>query len=163
MPCDKLLDYLTENGVDFELTEHPKAYAAQDVAHKAGVPGRAFAKTVLVKLDGLLAMAVVPAEHKVNFHMLREVAGAETISLATEDDFELRFPDCELGAMPPFGNLYGMRVLVDEHLRDTDIMVFNAGSHTEVITMPYADFLRLVEPLEAHFSFQRLQEFKSEA
>ncbi len=98
MPCPKLLDYLTENKVDFELHAHPNAYAAQDVAFKAGVPGRLFAKTVMVKLDSEMAMAVLPADSKVDFHLLRESAGAETISLAVEDDFAAMFPSCELGA-----------------------------------------------------------------
>jgi len=84
MPCAKLLEYLTENKVDFDLTDHPSAYAAQDVAFKAGVPGRLFAKTVLVKLDGKMAMAVLPADSKVDFHLLRETAGAETITLAVK-------------------------------------------------------------------------------
>ena len=163
MACEKLLEYLVENGVDFELVEHPQAYAAQDVAYKAGVPGRAFAKTVLVKLDGLMAMAVVPAEHKINFHVLREVADAETISLALEDEFENRFPDCELGAMPPFGNLYGMRVFLDEELGETGHVAFNAGTHTELVTMSYADLVRLVNPQISRFTYRRLQVFKGEA
>ena len=163
MPCEKLLEYLAENGVDHELVDHPQAYAARDVAFKAGVRGREFAKTVLVKLDGLMAMAVIPAEHKVNFNLLRDVAGAETISLALEDEFEARFPDCELGAMPPFGNLYGMRVFVEGHLGDAESITFNAGTHTEAITMAYADFVDLVQPVTASFTFQPLLEYKGEA
>jgi len=163
MPCEKLLEFLDLSGVDYELREHPQAYAAREVAAKAGVPGRAFAKTVLVKLDGEMAMAVIPSEHKLNFNVLREVAGAGTIALALEDEFAARFPDCELGAMPPFGNLYGMRVLADAHLGEAEAITFNAGTHTEALTMAYADFARLVQPEVARFTFQPLLEFRSEA
>jgi Ala-tRNA(Pro) deacylase len=161
MPCAKLLEYLTKNKVDFELIEHPNAYAAQDVAYKSGVPGRLFAKTVMVKLDGNMAMAVLPADSKVDFHLLRETAGADTISLAVEDEFEELFPDCELGAMPPFGHLYGMEVFVAGSLIRADMISFNAGTHTEVLTMPFWEFERLVEPRIGYFTFRRLQEKKS--
>jgi len=158
MPCEKLLEHLRDNGIDFDYTEHAKAYAAEDVAYKAGVPGRAFAKSVLVKLDGLMAMAVLPAAAKVNFNLLREAAGAETISLALEREFAARFPDCELGAMPPFGNLYGMRVYVDGSLAETEEITFNAGTHREVITMAWDDYETLVEPSLARFAYQTLRE-----
>ena len=158
MPCAKLLEYLTENKVDFDLTDHPSAFAAQDVAFKAGVPGRLFAKTVLVKLDGKMAMAVLPADSKVDFHLLRETAGAETITLAVENEFEEKFPDCELGAMPPFGHLYGMEVFVAGSLIRADSISFNAGNHSEILTMPFWEFERLVEPKIGYFTFRRLQE-----
>lgn len=163
MPCEKLLEYLDENLVLYQLTEHPQAYAAQDVAFKAGIAGHEFAKTVLIKLDGLMAMAVLPAENKVNFTLLRDVAEADTISLALEDEFEDRFPDCELGAMPPFGHLYGMRVFVAGSLTQAEQISFNAGTHSEVITMPYEDFERLVQPQIARFTFRRLREMKGMA
>ena len=163
MPCEKLLEYLDDNMVEYEMVEHPHAYAAHDVAFKAGVPNHQFAKSVIVKLDGLMAMAVLPAENKVNFNLLRDAAGADTISLALEDEFEERFPDCELGAMPPFGNLYNLDVYVAGSLTNADQISFNAGTHTEVITMPYADFERLVRPQVARFSFRRLREQKGMA
>jgi len=163
MPCEKLLEYLDKNNVDYELVEHPHAYAAQEVATKAGIPGNTFAKAVLVKLDGLMSMAVLPAENKVNFNLLRDAAGAETISLAVEDEFQDRFPDCELGAMPPFGHLYSMQVFVAGSLTKAENISFNAGTHTEVITMPYEDFERLVQPKIARFTFRRLRERKSMA
>ncbi len=158
MPCEKLLEHLRDQGIDFEYAEHAKAYAAEDVAHKAGVSGRAFAKTVLVKLDGLMAMAVLPAAAKVNFNLLREAAGAQTISLALEREFAARFPDCELGAMPPFGNLYGLKVYVDGGLAESDHVTFNAGTHREVVTMAWDDFETLVEPQLARFAYQTLRE-----
>lgn len=160
MPCPKLLEFLDENKVDYDLVEHPKAYAAKDVAFKAGIPGRMFAKSVLVKLDGKMAMAVLPAEDKVNFHLLREAARAETITLATENEFEEIFPDCELGAMPPFGNLYGMDVFVGGTLTRAETIAFNAGNHTEVLTIPYKDFERLVHAQVAWFTFRQVREMK---
>jgi Ala-tRNA(Pro) deacylase len=163
MPCDKLLDYLKENRVDFDLVVHPKAYAAKDVAFKSGVPGRLFAKTVMVNLDGKMAMAVLPADEKVNFNLLREAARAETISLATEAEFEKVFPDCELGAMPPFGHLYGLDVFVGGTLARAETISFNAGTHTEVLTMPYLDFERLVLPRVAWFTFRQVREMKGMA
>lgn len=163
MPCDKLLQYLDDNQVPYELINHPRAFAAKDVAFKSGIPGRTFAKTVLVKLDGLMAMAVLPAEDKVNFHLLREAARAETITLATENEFAELFPDCELGAMPPFGNLYGMDVFVGGTLTRAENLSFNAGNHTEVITMPYNDFERLVVPQVAWFTFRQVRELKGMA
>ncbi len=158
MPCAKLLEYLIDNNVEFELGEHPSAYAAKDVAFKSGVPGRLFAKTVLVNINGEMAMAVVPADSKIDFQQLREAAGAETVSLAIEDEFDQRFPDCELGAMPPFGNLYDMEVYVARGLINADMISFNAGTHTEVLTMPFWEFERLVEPKMGYFTFRPLQE-----
>jgi Ala-tRNA(Pro) deacylase len=108
-----------------------------------------------------MAMAVLPADSKVDFHLLRESAGAETITLAVEDEFEEMFPDCELGAMPPFGHLYGMEVFVAGSLIRADTISFNAGTHTEILTVPFWEFERLVEPKIGYFTFRRLQEKKS--
>ncbi|MBU8870955.1 MAG: YbaK/EbsC family protein [Gemmatimonadales bacterium] len=162
MPCEKLLEFLDENEVTYDLNEHAKAFAARETAIKAGVPIRLFAKTVLVRLDGLMAMAVVPSDHKINFNLLRQAAEASTISLALENEFEERFPDCDLGAMPPFGNLYDMKVYLDSHLAVVDIITFNAGTHTETITMAFADFERLAMPQLAQFAFQPLMEHQAE-
>ena len=158
MPCQKLLQFLNDNAIDYSYHEHPKAYAAEDVAHKAGVSEREFAKTVMVKLDGLMAMAVLPASFKVNFNLLREAAGAQTVSLALEREFAARFPDCELGAMPPFGNLYGLKVYADGSLATTADIAFNAGTHREVISMSWDDFETLVGPQVVRFSYQSLHE-----
>ena len=158
MPCEKLLDFMNESGVDYEFIDHPRAYAAEDVARKAGVDGHSFVKTVLVRLDGLMAMALVPASFKVNFNLLREAAGASSIVLALEHEFEERFPDCSLGAMPPFGNLYGMDVYADGSLTDEETIAFNAGTHREVITMTWDDYEALVAPHLARFAYQTLRE-----
>ena len=161
MPCEKLLEFLDQNEIKFEMHEHAQAYAARETAVKAGVPIRLFAKTVLVRLDGLMAMAVVPSDHKINFNLLRQAAEADTISLALESEFEARFPDCDLGAMPPFGILYDMAVYVDSHLAVVETMAFNAGTHTETITMAYTDFERLTTPHLAQFAFQPLMEIRA--
>jgi len=146
MPGDKVKAFLDENAVRYVSIQHSRAYTAQEVAESAHVPGHELAKTVMVKLDGTLAMAVVPAVFNVDIELLRGAAGAGTATLASEDEFKTRFPDCQPGAMPPFGNLYGMRVYADEGLSDEEMIAFNAGSHVEIIRMTYSDFERLVEP-----------------
>jgi Ala-tRNA(Pro) deacylase len=158
MPCEKLLEYLQENGVPFELQEHSRAFTAQEIANRAHVSGKQFAKTVMVKIDGLMAMAVVPGANRVNLTLMKHIADANEIALASEAEFEARFPDCELGAMPPFGNLYDMQVYVAGSLAEVEEIAFNAGTHTEIITMPYRDFERLVQPHVARFSFHELVE-----
>jgi Ala-tRNA(Pro) deacylase len=162
MACERLLEFLDENGVPYELTRHPTAYTAQEIADRAGISGKQFAKTVMVKLDGKLAMAVVPGADKVNFALLKQVTGAGIVVLATEPEFKEVFPDCDLGAMPPFGTLYGLRVYVASSLSEAETIAFNAGTHTELVTMPFRDFVRLVEPRFGQFSFRRLREMRAE-
>ena len=163
MSCEKLLVYLNEHGVGYEKISHPQAYSAQETADRARIPGHEFAKTVMIKLDGKMAMAVLPAPEKVNFTLLRQAAGAETISLATESDFHEMFPDCDLGAMPPFGNVYDLDVYVSGSMSDVELIVFPAGSHTELLRMSYADFERLVQPRVARFTFLQQTELEAEA
>ena len=117
-----------------------------EIAAAAHIPGKELAKTVMVKLDGKLTMTVVPSSMKVNLGRLKGAAGASEAMLADEKDFGDAFPDCELGAMPPFGNLYGMDVFVDEHLAEDEEIAFNAGSHTELLHVAYKDFEKLVSP-----------------
>lgn len=161
MACEKLLEYLDEHGIRYEKITHPQAYSAQETADRARVPGRQFAKTVMIRLDGVMAMAVLPAPEKVNFTLLQQAAGAETISLATEPDFHAIFPDCDLGAMPPFGNIYDLEVYVSGSMSDAGRIVFPAGTHTELLSLSYADFERLVQPKVARFTF--LQQAEMEA
>ncbi len=146
MPVQKLKAYLDQNRVPWVSIVHSPAYTAQETAACAHVRGKELAKTVMVKIDGRMAMAVLPASERVDLEVLREVTGAARVSLATEKEFRTLFPDCEPGAMPPFGNLYGMDVFVSGHLADDAEIAFNAGSHTELIRMPYGDFERLVQP-----------------
>lgn len=149
MPVQKLKRFLDENDVKYVTIAHSQAFTAQEVAASAHVPGKELAKTVMVKLDGTMAMAVVPAPSQVDLESLREVAGAGEAELAEEDEFRELFPDCEVGAMPPFGNLWDMDVFVDEALRDDEAIAFEAGSHTELVRLAYDDFEGLVRPTVA--------------
>ncbi|MHC1765145.1 MAG: aminoacyl-tRNA deacylase [Verrucomicrobiia bacterium] len=131
---------------------HSPAYTAQEVAASAHVTGKHFAKTVIVTIDGQLAMAVLPSNRKVVLHELREITGSDRVRFATEEEFQNAFPDCDVGAMPPFGNLYGMEVYVAPSLEENDEIAFNAGTHTEIMTMAYRDFERLVRPKVMSFT-----------
>ena len=146
MPARKLKEYLEREHVPFTSIVHDETYTAQETAQAAHVPGYELAKTVMVELDGKMAMIVVPATRKVILQDLREVTGAARVRFATEEQFKNLFPDCEVGAMPPFGNLYGMEVYVAPGLAADEEIAFNAGSHTEVVKMAFADFDRLVHP-----------------
>ena len=152
MPVQKLKEFLDTNRVKYVTVAHSPAYTAQEVAALAHVPGREWAKTVVVKLDGRLALAVVPASHKVVFDLLRKASGAAAVELASEREFSALFPGCEVGAMPPFGNLFGMTVFVSEALTLDAEIAFNAGTFTELVRLPYADFERLVKPKVAKIS-----------
>ena len=152
MPVQKLKDFLNKNNVKYVCVTHSPAYTAQEVAARAHVPGKELAKTVMVKIDGAMSMAVLPASRQVDFDLLAQVAGAKRAELAGEDEFKGEFPTCEVGAMPPFGNLYGMDVYVAESLSQDKEIAFNAGSHTELIQLAYADFERVVRPRIGRFS-----------
>jgi Ala-tRNA(Pro) deacylase len=117
------------------------------------VSGKEIAKVVIVKIDGQFAMAVVPAPHKIDLERLREASGAKRVELASEKEFQNLFPDCEVGAMPPFGNLYGLPLYVARPLAEDEEIVFNAGSHTEAIRMRYADFARLANPTVSDYTY----------
>jgi Ala-tRNA(Pro) deacylase len=155
MPVRKLKEFLDKEGVKYVTVSHSVAYTAQEIAARAHVRGRSLAKTVMVKLDGTVAMAVLPATFKVDFDLLKEASGANEVELASEREFKNMFPDCELGAMPPFGNLYGFDVYVAKTLAQDDEIAFNAGSHTELIKLPYSDFERLVDPKVVRISLRR--------
>jgi Ala-tRNA(Pro) deacylase len=146
MPVKKLKEFLDSNGVKYVSISHSAAYTAQEIAASAHVRGKELAKTVVVMLDGRMAMAVLPAARKIGFDLLREASGAEDVQLAGERAFGDMFPGCEVGAMPPFGNLYGMDVYVSKLLAQDEEIAFNAGSHTELIRLAYKDFARLVQP-----------------
>ncbi len=152
MPVKKLMEFLDTRKVKYVIIRHSPAYTSQEIAASAHVPGREMAKTVMIKLDGEMAMAVLPASHQVDLGKLREAVGVSRAELASEKEFRNRFPDCEVGAMPPFGNLYGMRVLTTESLMQDEEIAFNAGSHTELIRMRTEDFRRVVEPQVIRFA-----------
>lgn len=146
MSLTKLKEFLDSNRVKYVIISHSVAYTAQGIAALAHIPGKELAKTVVVKIDHDLAMAVVPASYHVDLALLKKTTGASAVRLATEEEFKDRFPDCETGAMPPFGNLYGMAVFADEGLAEDHEIAFNAGSHRELLRMAWLDFERLVKP-----------------
>lgn len=149
---NRLKKYLDAEKIKYVSINHSRAYTAQEVAESAHIPGNELAKTVMVKLGGKMAMAVVPSSYRVNLDLLSEAAGAKDAVLASEEEFRNLFPDCEIGAMPPFGNLYGMDVYAAQDLAADEEIAFNAGSHTELIRMSYKDFERLVRPTVIQFS-----------
>ena len=146
----RLEQFLHEQHAPYETIHHARALTAQETAASAHIRGRLLAKTVMVNIDGRLAMVVLPAARRVHFGRLREATGAHDAGLACESEFRDLFPDCEVGAMPPFGNLYGIEVYVDESLVTDDDIAFNAGTHTRVMRMPYREFERLVAPHHVH-------------
>lgn len=152
MHLSKVKAFLDSYGVKYVVISHSKAYTAQGIAAISHISGKELAKTVIVKLDGDLAMAVLPASFQVDLDLLRRVTGVQKAELATEHEFKRHFPDCETGAMPPFGNLYGIPVYVDGTLLEDREIAFNAGSHYELIKMAYADYARLVKPEIMEFS-----------
>jgi len=152
MPVKTLSNFLDDNKVKYVTIRHSIAYTTQQIAESAHIPGNEMAKTVMVKLDGRLAMAVLRGTDKVDLDLLRGTADAKKAELATEVQFQGMFPSIELGAMPPFGNLYDMAVYVDEALARDERIAFNAGTHSELIQLDYADFERLVQPSVANFS-----------
>ncbi len=134
------------------VMSHSQAYTAQEIAALVHIPGQDLAKTVIVRLDDRLAMMVLPARYHVDFTRLSHALNLGDVYLASEEDFRDAFPECELGAMPPFGNLYEMEVYVSEGLSEDEEIFFNAGTHTELIKMRYADFERLVQPTVLSFT-----------
>jgi Ala-tRNA(Pro) deacylase len=146
MILQKVQDYLGQQHVSYETIQHAPAYTAQEIAAVAHVRGKEFAKTVIVKVDGKLVMVLEPAHRDVNLARLQKQLGAKKVDLASERDFKGCFPECELGAMPPFGNLYDMDVYIDKTLADGKEIAFNGGTHAELIKMTYSDFERLVHP-----------------
>jgi Ala-tRNA(Pro) deacylase len=151
MRLTRLEEFLDTYGIKYKVISHSLAYTAQGIAALTHIPGKELAKTVIVNIDGTLAMAVLPASCHVDLGRLKAVTGAKSTQLAAEAEFKDRFPDCELGAMPPFGNLYGMAVFVDEILAQDKDIAFNAGSHWELIQLAWEDFVRLVHPKLARF------------
>ena len=146
MACAKLQEYLDQQDVRYVSIKHSPAFTAQEIAGAAHIPGQDVAKVVIVKLDGAVAMVVLPAPEMVRMKHLKAETGTAQVELASEEEFKGRFPDCEVGAMPPFGNLYDMDVFVEESLAEDGEIAFNAGTHTELIRMAYADWEELVRP-----------------
>ena len=151
----KLVEFLDKNQIRYVNVSHSTAFTAQDVAESVHIPGKEMAKTVIVWMDGAMAMVVLPASSMIDFNKLKVFSGAKSVELASESEFKDRFPSCEIGAMPPFGNLFNMKVVVDTMLAEDLEFAFNAGTHHELIRMSYADYERLVKPTTASFAFQK--------
>lgn len=145
MPVKKLKEFLDSHNVKYVSMSHSPAFTSQEIAAAAHISGKQLAKTVIVKVNGGLAMVVLPANDQINFSKLHDATGA-TVDLASESEFKDKFAGCEVGAMPPFGNLFEMPVFVSNHLSQQDNILFNAGSHSELMQVAYRDFERLVKP-----------------
>ena len=152
MPVQKLKEFLDSQKVKYVSISHSPAFTALEVAASAHVSGRELAKTVIIRVDGKMAMVVLPAASRVAFDLLAKQIGSQHIELAAEQEFRDRFPGCELGAMPPFGSLYGMQVFVSDSLAEEEELAFSAGSHSEIIKLKYKDFERLAKPKRVNIS-----------
>lgn len=152
MPSRKVKAYLDGAGVKYDVIEHPIVYTAQEIAAVTHVKGKELAKAVIVKADGEIVMLALPATRKINFETLKGILGSESMALAKEEDFVSLFPDCETGAMPPFGKLYNIPVIVDQSLNEDKDVVFNAGTHHDIIRISFEDFKRLESPRIAAFT-----------
>ena len=147
MPATLVKEFLDSQQVKYVTLSHSPAYTAQEVAESAHVSGLELVKSVILMADDRPVMAVLPAAERVHLGRLRQVIGCNELCLADESQFQELFPGCEVGAIPPFGNLYYMNVYVSDKLPDHEDVVFSAGSHTELIRLAYDDFARLVEPV----------------
>lgn len=154
MPSKKLKEFLDSNKIKYVSITHSSAYTAMEIAAMAHIPGKELAKTVMIKINGRMAMVVLPATHMIKMDLLKKIVGNDSVRLATEQEFKDKFPDCDVGAMPPFGNLYGMDVYASSALREDEEIAFNAGSHTELIKLSYKDFENLVKPTVADISYK---------
>lgn len=152
MPAKKLKEYLDSKNIKYVSIYHAAASTSQRIAATSHIPGKELAKTVMLKVDGKMAMAVLPSSSNINFESFKRAAKAEKVELASELAFINLFPDCEVGAMPPFGNLYGIDVYVADILSNDEEIAFNAGTHTELIRMAYNDFVKVVNPKVAEFT-----------
>jgi Ala-tRNA(Pro) deacylase len=159
MPAKKLKEYLDNMNVKFVTINHPLSYTSQQTASVTHIHGKELAKTVIVKIDGKMAMVVLPASFKADLELVKNAAGANEVYMATEAEFQSMFPDCEAGAMPPFGNLYGMDVYTEEKLAEDEEIAFNAGSHMELIKLAYKDFARLVKPKMGRYTTSKVAGF----
>jgi Ala-tRNA(Pro) deacylase len=148
----RIREYLDSQCVDYEWLPHPQAFTAQEVAHSLHISGKRLAKTVVVDADGRVVMAVLPASHRLNLAELRAALQVNRLTLLPEIELEKLFPDCELGAIPPFGNLYGIEVWTDRAIAESEEIVFTAGTHWDAVEMKYSDYARLAKPQVSRFS-----------
>lgn len=155
MSKEKLEACLRDNKAPFEVRHHPLAYTAQAVAQTEHVPGKMVCKVVMAFADSQMVMLALPAPYRVDLERAAAAAGAKRLRLAHEDEFAGLFPDCEVGAMPPFGHLYGLPVYVDSALAEDERIIFHACTHTDTIAMAYADYARIAQPKVADIAFRK--------
>jgi len=155
MKCqEQLEEYLCDNNVMYQVQHHPQAFTAQSIAECEHISGKKVAKSVIVIADGKETLLALPATCRVDLERVRTCLGARDVRLAHENEFQTSFPGCEVGAMPPFGNLYNLPVLVEKSLTTQDTIVFPCGTHTETMSLKYADFERLVHPQVGEFALR---------
>ncbi|MGW8281817.1 MAG: aminoacyl-tRNA deacylase [Gemmatimonadota bacterium] len=148
----RIEQYLDEQKVEYEVIDHPIAFTAQEEAAASHIPGRQWAKTVEVLLDGRPAICAIPATRRLDLEKLRAMTGVDSVELATEGEMARLFPDCDMGAMPPFGKLYGQLTFVDEELRESERIAFHAGDHRSAIEVAYSTFERLADAIPGEIS-----------
>ena len=148
----RIREYLDSQNVPYEWLPHPQAYTAQEVAHSLHISGKRLAKTVVLDADGVVVMAVLPASHRLSIPELKSAAEARHLEMLPEGELAKIFPECDLGAIPPFGHLYGVDVWVDRSIADQGEIVFNAGTHLDAVRMKYSDYAGLAKPHVARFS-----------
>jgi Ala-tRNA(Pro) deacylase len=147
----KIKDYLESKRVNYQTLEHEPAFTALEIAGAQHLPGRDVIKTVVVSADGQFIMCILPAVHRIDFGKLRKIIGANDVHLADESEVSALFPDCEVGAEPPFGEAYGLKVYADKILEENEEIAFNAGTHTDMLRIKFRDFVRLARPIIADF------------
>lgn len=147
----KLQQYLDSKKVRYVAIAHTPAYTAQEIAARAHIPGHELAKSVVLKADGKFILAVLPSDYLADLDRIRHLLNVQKVEFANEEEFKYAFPDCEIGAMPPFGNLYKMDTYVAASLSDDDRIAFNAGNHKELIQINYKDYIKLVHPRVLRF------------
>lgn len=152
MAVKKIEEFLETHNINYEKIIHSQVFTATEKAAAANVSGKELAKTVIVKIDGKMIMAVLQACYKVDFDLLKTATGAKEVELANEEEFKYLFPECEIGAIPPFGNLYGFEVFVEENLAKNEEISFSAGSHTEMFRLSYKDLEKHIKPKVVKFS-----------
>ncbi len=148
----RITEYLDAQGVAYDWLPHPLAYSSQEVAHSLHVSGKHLAKTVLLNADGKIIMGVLPASHRLSLPDLKLALNAAQLEMVPESELTKLFPDCEFGALPPFGNLYGLDVWMDKSLAEAEDFIFTAGSHRDAVRIKSEDYLRLMHPHLAWFS-----------
>jgi Ala-tRNA(Pro) deacylase len=148
----RIRDYLDSQDVPYELLHHSQAFTGQEVAHSLHLSGKRLAKTVVLEGDGKRLMVVIPASYRLNLQELRGVLEVNRLEMLPESELAKLFPDCDLGAIPPFGSLYGLEVWVDRAVSDAEEVVLCAGTHEDCLRMKYGDFAKLAKPRLGRFS-----------